>query len=189
MADEVRKKKRKSGLPTKKWEDPFEQELSDLSEFIDPYLDFSKDIGNILYIVKKRILPKCYTVKYKNAPDLFFITFQDNRYKAKGAATKFFRDNMHPLFIEGQWRHQHIYARAKKFPAFDKYAEEGKVPILELMRIGLTFPCSICGEGNFDFNSNKYKQCFIVEGEGDLNPFTKGFCICKNCYEKHYKND
>ena len=182
MADEVRrKKKRKSGLP--KWEDPFEQEFSDLSEFIDPYLDFSREFENVLYAFKKRTLPKCYIVKYTNAPELFFITFQHDRYKAKGAATKFFRDNMHPLFVEGQWRHEHLCARAKKFPPFDRYAEEGKVPVTELMRIGLTFPCSICGEGNFDFYANKYKQCCIVEGEGDLNPFTKGFCLFKNCFE------
>lgn len=185
MSDEI-KKKRKSGLPRRKWEDPFEQECSSLDEFIDPYLDFSDELEEVWSGVRKHTR-RAYIVRYSNAPELFFITFTSNRYKAKGNATKFFRDNMHPLFIEGQWRHQHVNARACLHPDFDKYNEEMKVPIPELMKINLSFPCSICGKGNFKYKDYEYKACFIIEGEGDLNPFTKGYCVCRDCFNKYYK--
>ena len=181
------KSQRKSGLPKPRWEDPFEQKFSNLDEFLNPYLEFSEELEEVLHTFKKRNVDKAYVVRYKNAPELFFITFVPNRYKAKGNATKFFRDNMHPLFLEGQWRHQHMNARARLYPEFNKYVEEKKVPIPALMEIKLSFPCSICGKGNFTHKDYKNGACFVVEGEGDLNPFTKGLCLCRDCYNKYYK--
>ena len=177
---------RKSGLPSRKWEDPFEFELSDLDEFLNPYLEIGEELDEVWGCFRKRVR-KAYIVQYDNAPELFFITFTSNRYKAKGNATKFFRDNLHPLFIEGQWRHQHLHARTRLHPEFDKYNDEMKVPIPELMKIGLAFPCSVCGKGNFKTVDYENKGCFIIEGEGDLNPFTKGYCLCRDCYNKYYK--
>ena len=184
MENETRK--RKSGLPTKKWEDPFEFEWSDLDEFLDPYLEVGEELEEVWGCFKRRVR-RAYIVQYNNAPELFFITFTSNRYKAKGNATKFFRDNNHPLFIEGQWKGQHIHARTRLHPDFDKYNEEMKVPIPELMKLNISFPCSICGKGNFKIIDYENKSCFIIEGEGDLNPFTKGYCLCRDCYNKYYK--
>ena len=177
-------KKRKSGL-----RDPFSaiQDTLDFTEYLEPYEDFRKEYTDTLYLIRNRINKKrAYVVTYTDDPTLFYVAFEANRYKAKGAATKYFRDNYHPDFSGNKWcLEKFTKARAHSFPPFNKYADECKVPIPELMRyFDISFPCSFCGKHNFTLQSHEAKTCHIIEGEGDLNIFTKGFIICNDCYKK-----
>ena len=175
---------RKSGL-----RDPFSaiEDTLDFTEYLEPYEEFEKDYKDVLYFVRNRIeKKKAYVVTYTDDASLFYIAFVANRYKAKGSATMYFRDNYHPDFSDQKWRKEKFTkARARRVPVFDKYADECKVPIPELMRyFDISFPCSFCGKHDFTLKSYEAKTCHIVEGEGDLNVFTRGFIVCDECYKK-----
>ena len=177
-------KKRKSGL-----RDPFSaiEDTLDFTEYLKPYEEFEKEYKDVLYFMRSRIRKKmAYTVTYTDDPTLFFITFVENRYKAKGSATMYFRDNHHPDFSGQKWRtEKFVKARARRYPPFDKYADEGKVPLLELMKaFNVSFPCSMCLKHDFTLKSYEAGTCHIVESEGDLNVFTKGIIVCDSCYKK-----
>lgn len=182
MDNEIQRGERKSSLRG------YEEFLSilnqeddiDFSTFIDPYIEIKQ---NYEHIAKKR-LPKCFSVTYRTVPDALYISF-GTKDKCKGEATKFFRDNFHPAFMGTDWKKQHTEARAIRQPQLDKYFKEKKVPIPEVMKLGATFPCSICGKENFTLKDYENKRCFIVEGEGDVNPFTLGHIVCYNCYKKY----
>ena len=152
----------------------------DFSAFINPYIEIEKDYQELAQ--KKR--PKCYTITYKSVPNALYIAF-GTKDKCKGEATKFFRDNFHPAFMGNSWRKLHPEARAIRQPQLDKYYKEKKVPIPEVMKLGATFPCSICGKENFTLKDYEDKRCFLVEGEGDVNLFTSGHIVCYNCYKKY----
>ena len=75
--------------------------------------------------------------------------------------------------------------RGAPYPPFDKYASDGKVPIPELMRyFNISFPCSFCGQHDFTLQSYEARTCHIIEGEGDLNVFTRGYIACNDCFKK-----
>lgn len=160
--------------------DPF-----DFSTFIDPYLELKREYEALKMPFIKKVVKRAYTVTYNNIKGLLYITFTSNRYKAKGEATKYFRNNMHPDFIENKWRKEHLHARARLAPDLDKYAKEELVPIPAIMKMGASFPCSVCGKENFKYQDYKNKRCFIVEGEGNLNKFTKGYILCYTCWKKY----
>ena len=175
---------RKSGL-----RDPFSaiEDTLDFTEYLEPYEDFQKEYKDVLYLMRNRLEKKvAYTVTYTDDATLFFIAFVPNRYKAKGTATMYFRDNYHPDFSGQKWRTEKFTkARARRFPPFDKYASDGKVPIPELMRyFNISFPCSFCGKHDFTLQSYEAKTCHIIEGEGDLNVFTRGYIACNDCFKK-----
>lgn len=173
--------KRKSGL-----RDPFQgiEEL-DFSTFVAPYTHFLEDYKENLYLIRKKKNGFAYLVTYVDEPDLFFITFEKNKDRAKGTATKYFKENLHPNFIGRLWREKYNKCRAIKVKEFDQYAERKKVPIDELMRVlEVKVSCSACGEGNFSYEDLKIKRCFKVEGFGDFNVFTQDFVLCRECYNK-----
>ena len=153
------------------------------SSFIRPFKALQRNYELLAW--KRR--PLCYSITYKSAPDILYIAF-GKKDKCKGDATRYFRDNMHPAFIEKGWYKMHLEARAIRRPEFDIYYREKKVPVAELLKLGVTVPCAICGEGNFGRTEYDYKQCFTIEGEGDLNIFTKGFIVCKKCHDKYLAN-
>lgn len=157
-----------------------EEDSIDFSSFINPYIELE---NNYKTLAQKR-QPKCYTITYKSVPDALYVAF-GTKDKCKGEATKFFRDNFHPAFMGKAWKKLHPEARAIRQPQLDKYYKEKKVPIPEVMKLGATFPCSICGKENFTLKDYENKRCFLVEGEGDTNPFTSGYVVCHNCYKKY----
>ena len=129
-----------------------------------------------------------YKITFKDQPSLIYISFQKTRDKAVYEACKYFHDNFYPTFM-GEGRDQELkQAKAHRLQEFDKYSVEGVIPIPELMKVmGFTFPCSICGKDNFNYSDYDIGRCFLVEGEGDLNPFTKGFVLCYECYKKYIR--
>lgn len=154
----------------------------DFSSFVKPFYEIQEGYNNI---AKKR-RPKCYSITYKNVPDILYVAFGDKD-KCKSEATKYFRDNFHPAFTGSDWKRCHTEARAIRQPAFDKYYEDKKIPIVALLSLGVSIPCCICGKENFTMKDYNNKRCFIVEDEGDLNVFTKGYVLCYTCFNKHYK--
>lgn len=154
----------------------------DLDSFIKPFFQLQEDY---IKIGRKR-LPKCHSITYKGIPDILYIAFGEKD-KCKSEATKYFRDNFHPAFMGNNWRKCHTDARAIRRPNFDKYYKEKKIPIEALMTLDVRIPCCICGKGDFGLTELEYKQCFVVEGEGDLNVFTKGLLVCKECFNKYIK--
>lgn len=134
-----------------------------------------------------------YRVIFLDQPDLVYISFQEKgnkeraKAKSKWAATKYFKDTLHPSFQKrNEYGHELKQARVKRLPELDKYGLQGKVPIPDLMKsLGATFPCSVCGKESFSLTDYEAGRCFILEGEGELNPFTKGIILCYNCYKKY----
>lgn len=160
----------------------FSLEDLDFTEFLKPYENFQKEYEEI---IKKNSL-KAYKVTFKGHDDLIYFTFAKNKDKAKGEATKFFKENFHPAFMGRGWRNEHLNSRGVRIPELDKYARERKVPIPELMKyLKVSFHCSLCGKETFNYKDYENKRCFIIEGEGDLNEKTKGYILCYNCYKKY----
>lgn len=150
-----------------------------------------KSIGDEYKKIHSRLedYPKAYRIYFLDYPDLIFFSFDDRRNKVKWTAYKYFREQMHPAFTKDSSTFRGMRVRTYRVPEFDKYFKEEKIPIPELMeKQDIIFKCSICGKGNFTYESYKNKGCFVLEGEGDLNPFTKGYVLCHQCYQKFLNN-
>lgn len=173
--------KRKSGL-----RNPFAYiEELDFSIFTEPYAHFREDYIKTLYAIKKREQLKPFKVTFVDDESLLYIAFAKNKDRAKGIAVKYFKENFHPDFCGRLWRDRYNKARATVVHEFLPYEKEQLVPIPELMKVlGVTFPCSACGKDNFTYEDYKTGRCFLMEGEGNLNVFTKGFVLCYSCYRK-----
>ena len=128
---------------------------------------------------------KAYLVTYRDFPDLFFIGFGETMRKVGYQAAKYFHHNFHPAFM-GTNRSTIVFHkdRFKRLPDFDIYAEKGRIPIPELMKFGISFPCSCCGKDNFNYSDYEAKRCFIFEGEENVLPYADGFILCYDCYKK-----
>lgn len=155
----------------------------DLDEFIKPYEELKTEYEELLR--KSKSKGEAYKVTYVGEPHLMYIAFNKNKDKAKGEATKFFKENFYPSFVGRGWREMYKKARTARLPDFDKYSVEGKIPIPELMKLGVSFPCSVCGQHNFEYKDLDQNICFIIEDEGDLNIFTKGYILCYKCYHAY----
>lgn len=184
-----------------KWEKPSSNPLNNLnlSSYLNPEKEEKtekKDTYNKLQKEYERILHKeiqrenkAYRVVYLNHPDLLFITFDRNRGNAKWQAAKYFKSIFNPFFTGESYRQEMLNSRAYRIPEFDKYANKGVIPIPELLRVlDISMSCSVCGKGCFTYTDYKEERCFIIEGEGNLNPFTKGYLLCSECYKKYLKN-
>ena len=159
---------------------------------IKPLLNKNKALKEQSKAPKKR----AYAVTFKEYPELFYITFEDSgdksthRAKAKWQACKYFKNEiMHPDFQKrNDYGNRMKASRGLRVPDFDKYAEKGKIPIPELMRVlNVTFKCSICGKYTFKYQDYKDGRCFIIEGEHDINSFTEGIILCYECKRKYLK--
>lgn len=185
------KKTRKGNFTTPFTSIRLKSKVSDLLENISSkssYENISKEYEGILS--KKWAL----RITFKNNPDLFYISFKDKSLgrltaRAKGywEACKYFKENAHPEFqMEWDYSARLKEAVSKRMPMFDKYSLKGKVPIPELMKhLNVSFHCSVCGKHNFTYEDYKIGKCFIVEGEGDMNVFTKGYVLCYDCHRKY----
>lgn len=146
--------------------------------------DLLKEYENLLKRTEKK---KAYKVTFKNLKDLFYISFQEenyhkSKYKAMWEAVKYFQDNFHPVFLSENMLYQ---AKVCRVEELDKYAKEGKVPIVTLMeKLSATFPCKACGKGKFNYEDYEFRRCYVTE-EFDLYPFTEGIVLCKKCFDKY----
>lgn len=159
----------------------------DLAQFIDPYKQLAQDYKN-LYFIKKQKMKQAYLVTFVGDPNLIFISFDTykDRSKTRYKAVKYFKNCMHPEFMGNQASldEKFLETRLTRYPEFDKYADEGRVPIPELFKLGIQIPCHACGKRVFNQKLLNLKQCVIVEGEGNMNGFTKGILLCKDCYNR-----
>lgn len=149
-------------------------------------VDYHRDIYFQINSLSEIEKLKAYIVTFKEHSHLLYVAFALTRNKAEAEAQKYMRDVFYGMYTLTDCPITLKEAHALRAPALDKYKTTGKVPIPELMKVGLTFPCSSCGKYNFDLSSYNAKKCFIVEGEGDLNSFTDGFIFCYDCYKKYF---
>lgn len=132
---------------------------------------------------KKQV--KAFLVTFREESDIFYIGFGTDKYKACYQASKYFKENFHPAFMKsGSNDIKFVKSRFKRIPEFDKYAKTGRVPIPELMKFGVSLPCSCCGNDNFTYEDYEMGRCFVFEGEGNMLPYADGFVLCYNCYQK-----
>lgn len=154
-----------------------------------------KELSNLEKLQEslKKISPKkqdkklAFLVTFKNLNDIIYISFKSNRARANWDACKYFRDLLIPEFQKDKgYSAQLKLTKVRRIREFDKYADEGKVPIPELMKVlNFKFPCSICGKGMFSYTDYIAKRCFILEGEHNLSEFVKGIVLCYNCCKKY----
>ena len=158
-----------------------------LDEFTKPYEELKKKYNRALYFIKKKDYQQAYVVTFTDDPNLFFIAFatRKKRDKVRYAAIKYYHLQNHPDFItRSQTNGKYKYARRHRCPDFDIYAEEGRVPVSEIMRIGVPIPCCYCRQHQFTYEDYLAKKCYAIEDEGNLNIFTKGIVLCRDCYKK-----
>ena len=161
----------------------FSFEDFDFSEFTKPRKELQEEYEKIR--IAKFSKGKPYAVTYVGIPDIIYLAFAKNKDKAKGIATKYFKENFHPDFVGKGWRTQHLKSRTKVIPEFKKYSLTGKVPIPDLMKyLNLTFPCSCCNQHNFNYEDYENGKCYVMEDDFDLNDFTKGYVLCRECYRE-----
>lgn len=157
----------------------------DFSNLLDEYQEVQESYKEILK--KANSKGKAYKITFTDQPDLLYFTYAKTRNKAKSNAVIFFRENFYPSFMDKGYE-EYKKARTTRIPELDEFSDTGKVPIPKLMKyLGITFPCSSCGEDNFTLSDYEKGRCFIVEDEGDLNEFTKGYILCYNCHKKYFK--
>lgn len=171
---------------------PYKKDLKEKEEIresiikAEEYKNFQREYEVIKNRTKK--LKKAFRVIFKEYPELVYVCFTKSKEAAQWSACKYFKNSLHPAFPK-TLKLSDYPSRCLRIHAFDKYYLVEKVPIPDLMKeLDLTFHCSICGQGNFTYESYKSERCFIVEGEGDLNPFTKGYVLCYQCYQKYLNN-
>ena len=131
---------------------------------------------------------KAYKVTFEGVKDLVYVSFQTGdktvrKGKAMWEATKFFKENFHPVFLNENMLYK---AKPLRVHELDKYGKEGGViPIPVLMEtLGMTFKCSACGTGKFDLEDYEMRRCYVTE-EFNFYPFAKGVVLCKSCFEKY----
>ena len=128
---------------------------------------------------------KAYLVYFKDDDNKVFIAFSKSKDQCKHQAVKYYRDNFYPGFENSKQREERFQeARRKRLPELDVYAEEGKVPIPVLLKLGFEFPCASCGKDNFTYEDYENKRCFIIEEDVDMNVYTKGVILCYSCYKR-----
>lgn len=182
-----------------KWRKPSNNPLNNLnlSTYLNPTkeVEGKKDSYKGIQKEYERLLHKeiqrenrAYRVIFKNHPELLYVAFGGNRNTAKYQAGRYFKEIFNPFFTGEGYRTEMLQSRAYRCQELDKYAFEGTIPIPELLRVlEITMPCSVCGKDHFDYSDYEKGRCFIVEGEGNSNPFTRGYILCYDCHKKYLK--
>jgi len=185
-------KKRRKTRRNKNKDNPFsdidlskyEEEETPQTESGQSFADFKRSYEKLLY--KAQHSKKAYKITFKHEPDLIYVAFTTTKSKGRWQAVKYFQQCFHPSFTTKTQCSNLSQSRASHVSELDKYAMLGKAPIPELMKaLNVSFPCSVCGKHKFDYSDYEIGRCFIVEGEGDLNPFTDGYILCYDCYRKY----
>ena len=158
----------------------------DLSEFTRPYKEIKKDYEKIF----KKTFSKghAYKVSFKESPNTFCIAFAKTKRKAIWQGAKFFHNNLYPEFMGKGWStvQNLCLLEAHRIKELDDYSLTGIIPIPVLMKtLNMTFKCSVCGKGNFTYETFESGGCFVLEGEGNLNDYTKGYILCYDCKRKY----
>jgi hypothetical protein len=159
----------------------------DFDEFTKPYQELAVDYGRNLYTVKRKVHGDAYMVTFTDDPSLFFISFASykERDKVRYAAIKYFHQAHHPDFItRDQTNGKYKYARRHRCPDLDRYADEKRVPIWEVMKLGVPVPCAMCLKHQFTYEQYLAKKCFVIEEGVKANIYTKGVVLCYDCYKK-----
>ena len=136
------------------------------------------------YFIPKTPEIRAYLITFADEPGLLYVAFEKNKDRAKWVATKYFYENGHPTFMNKQRDKKFFMSRTHMMPEFDKYSITGRVPILELLKAGFSFPCYACQKGNFTLSEYEDHQCIIIEDGTDMNVFTRGIILCSNCYHQ-----
>lgn len=180
--EEPQRRIRKSGL---------RKEKETLTESIDEfYTEMEKEHSICEFETEYRKMLKnkklAYIVYFKNCPTEFFIAFQPCKKRDTGRyqACKYFQAIGHPVI--GVNHESYYRSTDRRIPAFDRYADSGRVPVWELLRLGVAYHCARCNKGPFFYEDYKNNKCFAIEDEGNLNPFTKGIIVCPECKRIYY---
>lgn len=153
------------------------------SHFTPQIVDYKR---NVYFQYNEEDTRKAFLVTFTNHDQLLYIAFTETKDKARAEAQRYMRDMFYPLESINKCPIKLSETRAARAKNLDKYKEESKIPIPELMKLDVTFPCSCCGKDNFDYKDYEIGRCFIIEGEGDLNFFTKGMVVCYECKNKYF---
>ena len=166
----------------------FEKDFDiNLDDYVKPYEDVKKELEDHLYFIKNKIQePYAWKVIHRQDKSLIYITFAKNRRVARTKAFHYFRDTLHPLFIGKEGYSSYLRLEGYHVPQLDQYAREAIIPIPELLKLDITIPCSCCGKQKFKLKDYENNRCFIIEGEGNVNPFTKGLLVCYDCKKKYF---
>ena len=187
--------------PRAKWKRPSANPLDNLNLSIyteptkkdtkqknkDSYKGLQKEYERILHKEVQRN-HRAYRVIFDDHPDLLYIAFCGNRGSAKWQASKYFKKCFHPFFTGANADKEMLKCHAYRIQELDKYGLKGIIPIPDLLRaLDISLPCSVCGKDHFDYSDYINGRCFIVEGEGNLNPFTQGYLLCYDCHRNYVK--
>lgn len=129
---------------------------------------------------------KAYLVTFTNHPHLSYLSFALTADKARAQAQRYMRDTFYAGYSIDSCPISLKETRTKRMKDLDKFKHTGKVPIPELLKTGFRMQCSSCGRFEFDYDDYMARKCFVVEGEGDLTPFTNGYIFCYDCYKKYF---
>ena len=146
--------------------------------------NFSREYSKIIQKYNKRNQKDAYIIRFIHEPKAFFVTFQTykDRDTGKWEACKYFDSIHHPTI----GLNDYSKARRKRIPEFDKYRDTEKIPIEEVMKLGANYSCGLCGNHSFKYSDIKKNICFVVQDEGNMNPFTNGIVICNDCRRKYF---
>ena len=129
---------------------------------------------------------KAYIIRFKNHPEFVQVAFAINKTKAEGAGYKALRLQFFPNCNTYTCPVNIKEAKSKRCAELDKFAGEDRIPIPELLKVGITFKCSLCGRYKFTYQDYIENKCFIIEGEGEVSNYTKGMIVCSECRKKHF---
>ena len=183
--------KRKSGLiennsELREYQEELQKKSIEVEDITDDYAFFKNEYDNFASQTLDGHRKKAYLVTFTDIPSLCYIAFEHSKNKARGVAVMYFRD-FHPDFMDGLWKKRFLHAQRKRVPAFDKYSYSGKVPVMELLKRGMSFSCGVCGKDNFTYGDIQIGRGFVIDDGFEMNPFTKGFVLCYHCYKKYFK--
>lgn len=163
------------------------EDSQEIEELNSNFQSFQDDYSKLLVKSGKSRVKRAYFITFSDNPSLAYISFSTSKEKAKSEAVLYFRNYLPEFSGNKYWKERYVKARRLRVPQFDKYAVVGKVPIIELLKLGMTFSCAICGKGTFNYKDVQEKRCYVVDDGFEVNPFTKGILACPHCYYKKIK--
>ena len=170
----------------KEYEAEQKERTIEIGDVKEDYASFKREYDRFQVQALETKRKKAYVVTFTDVPSLCYIAFEKSKNKARGVAVMYFRE-FHPEFQNGLWKQRFLHAKRKRVPVFDKYAYVGKVPVLELLKRGMSFSCGACGKDTFTYGDIQIGRGFVIEDGFEMNPFTKGFILCHSCYKKFFK--
>ena len=125
---------------------------------------------------------KAYIVFLSQNHNETFVGFGETMGKAVYQVAKKLTEEFY--FGTFKLTNEHKLLKGRRLQQLDSYADEGKAPIPELLKAGITLRCAHCHKRAFTYSDYIEGRCFVYEGEWDMNFFTKGFVLCYDCKRK-----